>query len=272
MKGACSFLGFGLLLVASSASAADPTVKECISANEDGQDLRRSAKLRNAADRFALCSNASCPSPLREDCVARLQATLGAIPTIVFAAKDSAGSAVRGVTIVMDGSPLTGAREEIPFDVEPGEHTFELAARGYLPIRKNFAIDEGVKGRAELVVFESPKSAATSSPRQRTVAYIVGGVGIVAVGVGAVFGLLAKTTYDGAVSNCGSPTAGTRVCDATGLAEGARADRQGAISTIGFVAGTALIAGGILLFMTSPKDRSVSVDASGAGLRLRGSW
>jgi len=84
--------------------------------------------------------------------------------------------------------------------------------------------------------------------------------------------VLAKTTYDDAVSNCGSASAGARTCNAAGQAGGDRADRQGAISTIAFVAGAAFVAGGVLLFMTTPKDRRVSVGVSGAGMQIRGSW
>ncbi|MEF3088139.1 hypothetical protein, partial [Bacillus altitudinis] len=79
--------------------------------------------------------------------------------------------------------------------------------------------------------------------------YVIGGGGIIGLGIGAVFGMLAKTSYDDAVSNCGAPSAGTRSCNAAGVTEGDRADRQAAIATIAFVAATALATTGAILFM-----------------------
>jgi hypothetical protein len=123
------------------------------------------------------------------------------------------------------------------------------------------------------VVLESAKTTASSAAvTQRTIAYVLGGVGIIGLGIGSVFGVLAKSTYDDAVSNCGSPSEGTRRCNSTGIAAGDSADRQAAISTLAFVAGTALLAGGVVLFMKTPTDRGVSVSVSGSAIRVGGSW
>jgi hypothetical protein len=268
-----SLLCISLFLVASSTSAAEPTVKQCISANEEGQDLRRTGKLQQAAGRFSYCSNASCPNVLREDCAARSKETEGATPSIVFVAKDSRGSPIRGVNVRVDGAQVAGGGGATPIRVDPGEHTFELVADGYVPASKRLAVQEGVKGREEVVVFESTTATPTwNAPTQRTVAYVVGGLGIIGLGIGAVFGVLAKSTYDDAISDCGSPSAGVRSCNETGLAAGERADRQAAISTIAFVAGTAFVAGGVVLFMTRPSERGVSVGLSASGIRVGGTW
>ena len=115
---------------------------------------------------------------------------------------------------------------------------------------------------------------ATSETRWRTwrrrLAWLVG------VGLGTVFGLMAKSTYSDAVSHC--PT--TSTCDGTGIRGGQDAHSQATISTLGFLAGSALLAGGVVLFLTSPKDGAVTgavrvqpaVGAGGAGVRVGGAW
>jgi hypothetical protein len=186
----------------------------------------------------------------------------------------------------MDGAPLAARLDGSAIRVDPGEHTFELVADGYFPISRRLTVQEGVKGREEVVVFESAKPtvpAPASGPSvqttptsdtspQRTIAYVVGGVGIIGLGIGTVFGVLAKATYDDAVSNCGSPSAGVRLCNSDGVARGDTSDRQATISTIAFVAGAALLTGGVVLFMTAPKDRGVSVGLTGTGIHFKGSW
>ena len=55
-----------------------------------------------------------------------------------------------------------------------------------------------------------------------------------------------------------------------------KAHTQAQVSTVTFVLGAALLAGGVALFLTAPKDGAVSVQPSlgpsTAGIRLGGSW
>src|ERR1700682_5135359 len=88
-----------LTFATSSALAAKPTKKECAAANEAAQDLRSAGRLRDARASLAVCTAASCPGPIREDCAQRLKDVEAAIPTVVFVAKDAAGNDLGAVRV-----------------------------------------------------------------------------------------------------------------------------------------------------------------------------
>jgi hypothetical protein len=76
------------------------------------------------------------------------------------------------------------------------------------------------------------------------------GAGVVGVGLGAFFGLRAQSKNDDSLALC-RPDDPSR-CTAEG--KSLRDDAAGAatVSTIGFVAGGALLAGGVVLLLTAP--------------------
>jgi hypothetical protein len=86
--------------------------------------------------------------------------------------------------------------------------------------------------------------------------WIVTGIGVVGVGVGAGFGLLSIGKRDESRSHCTADT-----CDATGISLRDDAIRNGNIATGAIIAGSAAIAGGIVLVLTVPRARNVSEPA-----------
>jgi hypothetical protein len=116
--------------------------------------------------------------------------------------------------------------------------------------------------------------SASSTSAQRTWALVVGGVGVVGVGVGTVFGARSIAKHDEAAKTCASPNpcgdrqAATAWSDATSA---------GTVSTLALGIGAAAVAAGIVLWLTSPKAGArvqtvPSVGAHGAGLVVRGLW
>jgi hypothetical protein len=106
---------------------------------------------------------------------------------------------------------------------------------------------------------------------------VVGGVGVAGLAVGSVFGLMASSKWSSAKADCGAG------CGPNAPAQNERSDAQSAatIATIGFVAGGALVAGGLALFLTAPSRSSSgptglrvvpTVDAGGSGVLLRGDF
>jgi hypothetical protein len=98
---------------------------------------------------------------------------------------------------------------------------------------------------------------------RRTAGLIVGGVGVAGLAVGAVFGIITmgkKSTYTN-LTNDPAHCPNKNQCDDT--VNQARQDMSmpGLISTIGFVAGGALVVSGAILFLTAPKG----VSMTGAG-------
>ena len=85
---------------------------------------------------------------------------------------------------------------------------------------------------------------------QKTVALVAGGVGVVGVAVGSIFGLMAKSDNDQALKNCRTST----LCTPTGLTQTDDAKSAATVSTIGFVVGAVGLVGGAVLWFTAPRS------------------
>ena len=272
--------------LASVPAWADPTKQECVAANESAQDLRHAGKLRQARASLAVCTATSCPGAVREDCGHQLRDLEAAQPTIVLEGKDSQGHDLSAVHVTMDGEVLTEKLDGTAVAVDPGEHHFEFESEGLKKSGSTVVIREGEKNRAVRVVLESPpapkpvEAPASPSfwdpPTRRVIGLTVGGAGVAGVLVGAVFGLMAKSTYDHAVSECGP--GGVHLCTSQGIQDRQAAGTQATVSTVAFIAGGVLAAGGAALFVTSMGATGAevaagpSVTTAGGGLTLRGKW
>jgi hypothetical protein len=270
------------------AAAADPTKKECVTANEGGQDFRRAGQLHDARQSFTMCSSPSCPRAVRDDCAQRLTEVDAAMPTLQFGAKDAQGHDVAAVHVTMDGQPLIDSVTATSVGVDPGPHRFGFEADGFRPADLAVDVHEGDKDRSVQVVLESLESATPAAPApaapasegrhvvwgtQRGIGLGLGIVGLGGVALGTVFSLLSKSTYDHAVhSECaGDPNA----CSAQGVRDGQTAHNQATLSTVAFIAGGALFAGGLLVFFTAPSGVVAvgpTVSKGGAGLSAMAAW
>jgi hypothetical protein len=279
----------GVVLSGSSIAAADPTKQECVAANESAQDLQRSGKLREARASLAVCTAASCPGPVREDCGQRLKEVEGALPRLVFAAKDAAGHDLSAVRVTMDGETLLDKLDGAGTPVNPGEHHFAFEADGFRTNESTLLVREGEMDRPVRVVLVSATAPAGDQAStggdvfdggtRRALGITLGATGIAALAVGGVFGVLAEVTYTHSVSECG----GSYVGCPTLIAPQAQQDRQSAVSQalvsdIGFIAGGVLLVTGATLYFTAPKattpDVAIAptVSINGGGLVLRGKW
>lgn len=268
------------LAFALPAFAAEPTKQQCVLANETGQDLRRTGKLAEAIERFELCASAACPSVLSDDCTLRLNDARKAMPTIVLVARDAASKQVVPAEVTIDGGRNETTGEASRFSLDPGDHTFVFKMSGYVAASKSVHLNEKQNANVEVDLeketvarpppppgIEPASSLSQASPApidenrgsgQRTLGYVLGGAGIVALGLGTYFGLSASSTYDDAVKSCGPFVNGGRDCNGTGLTQGSKADDQALVSTISFAAGAALITGAIVLLLTAPRHTSSS--------------
>ncbi len=270
-----------LALAARTANAADPTKQECVSANESAQDLRRAAQLREARKQLAICVSESCPAPVREDCAARLSEVDAAMPSLVFVAKDRSGNDLSAVVVTMDGLPLTENLDGTAVQVDPGEHRFNFEGEGLPATEKVVVVHEGDKSRHVSIVLggtiegesQAKKEPLFTPARRRTFGLALGGVGAAGLLLGMVFGVVAKTTYDHAWSECGFDPRG---CNSQGVHDGQAAHDQATVSTVSFVAGTLLLGAGAAFYFTAPKAPAVAlgprVSAEGASLCVKTVW
>jgi hypothetical protein len=286
-----SVLG-GLLALASSATA-DPTKDQCIAANESAQDLRQAGKLREARQKLTLCLATSCPELLRQDCAQRVNDIDAAMPTVVFEVKDGAGNDLGAVRVTMDGAPFAETANGTAIPADPGSHRFGFEAEGLPRMEKTIVLREGDKSRHERVVLgvEHAEAVSEASVRaraadsandgntQRVAGIALGGAGVVGLVVGSVLGLVSKSTYDHALnSECGTAVgfAEPKTCNQGGYNDVQSAHGQATGSTVGFIAGAALLGGGAYFYFTAPKLADVTVSpaagAGSAGLTVSGKW
>jgi len=275
------------LLVAAFVAApamADVTKDQCIDANGKAQELRRDGKLSAARAQLRVCSDASCPAMVRDDCVKRLDDLERIQPSIVFDVKDAKGADLIDVRVSIDGQPLADHLDGSALKVDPGVHVFTFEVAGRAPIDEKLLVREGEAGRHEAVVAGAasgaspvtatlpaaqPAAVAVSLPppppapsaappasdsgglgTQKVVGLVVGGLGVAGLAVGGVFGAMAFSQKSQEQSACGS------ACTAAGRAQ-ALSDRSngvtdGTVSTVGIAAGGALLVVGAILFFTAP--------------------
>jgi hypothetical protein len=273
------------------AVAADPTISDCLSANEASLKLGKEHKLRSERSQLLVCAASTCPADIRKECLSRIDEVNAQIPTLVLSARDASGADLGAVKVTMDGEVLAERLEGTALSVDPGEHAFRFEAAGQSPIAKKLFIMQGQKDRREIVVFGAPHTApgtalATVSTAhgsearaesgagmgtQKVLALVAGGVGIVGLGVGGAFGLAAMSQKNDANSACPNACA-----TQDGVNKWSSAGSSARIADIGFIAGGLGLLGGAVLWFTAPNG---SASGSGTqvafglgGLQAMGTW
>jgi hypothetical protein len=179
----------------------------------------------------------------------------------------SVESPPEGLVVKRDGAEVAAASYGVAIPTDPGEHTIQASAPGMLPFETKITI--GATNDAQTVTIppleEDPNAgavipgpdgggegAATDSDpgaTMRTAGFIVGGVGIAGIGLGAVMGLVASSTASGAEED---PTlCPGKQCTPAGREEIDSAETTALVSTIGFGVGAAALAAGVVLIVLS---------------------
>lgn len=196
-----------------------------------------------------------------------------------------------GFELVRDGQVVSRGMFGVAVPVDPGEHRLEARAPGYLPwtgsarvgLEKDSAsisvpeLRVDTSQPAEPASAPSAVAAPTASPRapehdaspsspQRTAGLVVGGVGVVALGIGGYFGLSALGKKNDAEEQCPSNRCG----DEDGVDLNDEAKSAATLSNVFVFGGAALAATGVVLYLTapSPSAASASVFSDGRSVKL----
>jgi hypothetical protein len=249
--------------VVSSAAAADEK-KACVAAYEQSQVLRNESKLADAKKAMLVCARDVCPAALRTDCVGWLSEVEASIPSVVVDAKDRAGKDLASVRVSVDGKQVLSTLDGKPMVMDPGAHTFRYEASGFPPIEEQVVVKTGEKNRKISVVFKTPGDAEkgtggaakapppvvidpTKPSNRKTVAYVLGGVGIVALGAGTFFYVSGK----GAESDLrDQPCAATKTCAQTDVDD---VKKKYLFGDIAMATGVVSLGVGAFLYFTAPK-------------------
>jgi hypothetical protein len=234
-----------------------------------GKTATAVARYQDYVNAFARMPTSQRVKQQRREEIARKQiaALQPKVPKLTLRLPDSvpAGTAVKreGITL---GKPSLG----VPIPVDPGEHVVTTEVPGGPLHQQRISIAAGEKKTVELEIVlpavesaDTPSSAAvatvhtpaadrpTSSSR-RTIAYVVGGIGVAGVVAGSVTGALVFSKKSTVEDNC-QDTA----CNLEGKEAADSAKVLGLVSTVGFGVGIAGLATGALLLLTEPNTEKV---------------
>ena len=258
--------GWALVTVAGGKALADSTKDQCVDANTQAQTLRRAGQLGAAREQLVLCGDARCPGVVRDDCAQRLDELERAQPTLVLDVQDASGQDIVTVDVRIDGKPFADRLDGRAIVVDPGEHTFTFSVPGLGPVTRRLVLKEGEKERRERVVVGEPAPRETtpavipspvtrhSGHTQRVAGIVLTGVGVVGIAIGAVFGVMTIDDWSHSKSECASSTSCTSLGFARATADRQSAFRAATVSNVGFIAGGAVLATGIALWLTAPSS------------------
>jgi hypothetical protein len=246
---------------------------------------REAASAANAAGRSDYVATAQRHAETLASQLARLTVTV-AQPT-------------EGLQVARDGSRVEHSEWGVAIPIDSGKHTIEASAPGHKPWTTQVDVPaDGAQASVTVPALEAlpveappppvvapppsasgapgpaPGADSSSGSGQRVVGVIVGSVGVVGLGLGAVFAVVAKNQYNTSLGNCesGSPN----VCNGTGVDQRNTARTSGNIASIAISAGAAALVGGAVIWLTAPRSGSASARVGIAptlgGAVLQGAW
>jgi hypothetical protein len=204
--------------------------------------------------------------------------------------------------VTVDGAALTRDQWAVPFPLDPGDHALTFGAAGHKTRTQTVTVSTAGTTRVAVAPLEvgdsapSPAPTSATSPSQgdehpeplptqppdvepqsrgsRTPGWIVGGVGVAALGIGAGFGIDAITLKSSADSQCPQHR-----CTPSGLSTIGDAKNAALVSTIGLAVGAVGVGVGTWLILRVPSPTGTgaaslvpSVGAHEAALSWQGTW
>jgi hypothetical protein len=190
--------------------------------------------------------------------------------------------------VKVDGTPLARNQWALPFPIDPGTHTLSLAAPGRQPREQSVVV--GAPGTLRVAVealtpepsapaVAPATSAAAPAPTPepgpappdtpppagaggggRTLAWVVGGAGVAALGLGTGFGLYAMS-----LRNQADPECPNKLCSPHGKSLIDDASTAATVATVAFVVGVVGVGASTWLFIRP-------LPTGGATVALQGAW
>lgn len=167
----------------------------CLDSSIDGQKARKSGKLVEAKEKFAICARDVCPQVVRQDCVTWQDEVNKSIPTVTVGVRDADGHDLLDVRISIDGQLVTEHLDGKSFPVDPGTHVFRAEDGKHPAVEERVLVKEGEKARAiNLRVSATaavaappgtnPETPSETTPGRSPLPFVLLGVGAATLGVG----------------------------------------------------------------------------------------
>ncbi len=222
----------GCFVLATTVAAVAPATARaqdkaaCAASYEKAQVERQKDHLRASREQLLVCSQPSC-SVLQKDCVQWLSEVEAALPSVVFEATGPDGRDAVDAQVTCDGAPVVSRIDGKAVVMDPGLHRcrFEMGGMGR---DDQIVLHEGEQRRPWRISFATgatPSAPMTNETAERSSSaplwpWVVGGLGIAAIGVGSYFelhGFALKSDLDACKGHC-SPSSvdATRAAFVTG--------------------------------------------------------
>jgi hypothetical protein len=134
---------------------------ECVTASEQGQQLRDDGKYLRAREQFQACSRATCPRVVSSLCTQWAHELDENTPTIVVGAKDAQGGDVVDAHATLDGAPLVDRLDGKPVPVDPGPHVLQVTREGSAPAEQKIVVRAGERSRVITLTLGVAPAAST---------------------------------------------------------------------------------------------------------------
>ncbi|MBX3188898.1 MAG: hypothetical protein KF819_17900 [Labilithrix sp.] len=188
-------------------------------------------------------------------------------------------AAIQGLELRRDGFVVGAGSLGAPLPVDRGEHVIQASAPGRKLFVARVTVDDGAATTVSIPALE-PASEAAPTPADpaatapvpasergsplRTAGLVTGAAGLVALGFGTYFGVTAIAKNNESNVNCNGD-----VCNPTGKVARLDALNAGNTSTVLFVVGSLLAAGGVALYIvggSSSREPKTAIVVTPVGL------
>ncbi len=207
------------VLLSSTVAQADRS--ECSPAYEQAQRLRKAGKLLDSRASLLTCSQDECPAFVRKDCGEWLKEVEREIPSVSVRVVGRDGCDRPDVAVFLDEREATGAADGRAIAADPGTHGLRAELDGE-KITQTIVLARSERGRIVTLSLGStatcgvalppppPRTGGDTSERETgrpvpALAFILGGVGVVGLGVGTAFsvsGWSQRSTLDDCKGSC----------------------------------------------------------------------
>ncbi|MEO7113588.1 MAG: hypothetical protein ABI183_24330 [Polyangiaceae bacterium] len=198
-------IAIALLFSADFARASETDV--CVAAAERAQVERKKTAFIAARNDLVICAGEACPLQVRNDCKGWLTEVDAAQPSIVPSFIDENGADVSDVSVSSDGVLLLDHIDGRAVAINPGAHTLVFSRQNDSVVQK-IVVREGEHDR--VVTVQAPKkslapvSEPTSSSGVSPAVWVLGGVGVLALGTAAGFWIAGRDARGDLYDTCGT--------------------------------------------------------------------
>jgi len=210
-----------------------------------------------------------------EEVEGRLESLRQRIPKLTI----TRGAGAEATSVMVDSVSLGDQVIGTPMPIDPGPHTVEATAPGFKPFRRSLRVAEQQDETVEIVLEAEPppppvvgpsSEAVRGTGRSPVLGYVIGGIGVAALGASGVFFGLRAVKISDLDKACPD-----RRCPSRAQQSDIDAGKMyTTLANVTLAVGAAAVAGGLVLVLTSgpSTEASVALAPAPGGAQLFGNF